>query len=933
MTSFREAPGRPDRDVERRRARRPARRALHRRGRAPDDVRRPLRRLPLRRRRLAPPSSRRWPAARPRRRPPSRSASPAHGDVLDEREPAAESARLIGTDHHDTAMAESDFLAELATLRPAARGALRHPVRPRAAPALALRRRDVKVVLAGQGADEPHGGYGRHQAAALLGAPAPCPGRAGVARRPRSRARVPRAARARRVAHLLGGRGDAERLLRLVEISDAQVRTALWPTAGAPAAARRRPSASPRPRRARRRARPRPARPGPLPRHAHVPPRRHPDLQRQDVDGRRPRAARAVPRRRADALRGAHPGRAARAPARRQAPPPRGDGAPRSRRRSPTARSTGSRPRTTTGCAPRSGAEVGAATRPARRAGRAGRPGPSRASWTSTAAAAPTTRRSSTACSSCPSGTAAFVEAREPVARVKRILYVHSRKASFVAIDREILAERYEVEDLYQPGRVPPLDGHPRRAARRPRVRLVRLLAHVPPDHARLAAAQAVGDDHRRLRHGEHAGHRLRLPAGRPAALGEPLDHAPRHAGWSRTRVQPRGDRAQHADPARARDGLHHGVPDPFGDLSPAPKERAGAHGRAPRPLHARAEGAPPVRRRPRRGCPTCASCSWASGTTTRSRSCARCAGDNVEFTGWLSDEDLHAMYRRAAVYVQASRHEGFGLAVAEAMLAGCVPVVMNVTAMPEVVGDAGRADRLAGPGGRWPTASGGRSTWARTRRRRARERILTAFPMETPRRASSGQTLRVVPRRSTPPADGEPDAIHSGAAPGARDGRATRCCSSSARWCTSCTARASGRPSCSRPRRRLERRRRARLARPARARRAALPALLRRHRAGPARVPGLRRDARRSGERAPAAADAAARAVAAVVALLGAAAAGFAVSELTSDDGDGDGAAPREPSRRPRPRRAAGGRPSERGRRVPSHGRRGRRGAGRLAR
>src|ERR687895_2704737 len=43
----------------------------------------------------------------------------------------------------------------------------------------------------------------------------------------------------------------------------------------------------------------------------------------------------------------------------------------------------------------------------------------------------------------------------EHAAERKRLLYVHSRKASFVAIDREILAERYEVEDLYQPGRWP----------------------------------------------------------------------------------------------------------------------------------------------------------------------------------------------------------------------------------------------------------------------------------------------------------------------------------------------------------------------------------------------------------------------------------------------------------------------------------------------
>ena len=93
---------------------------------------------------------------------------PGHGGLLDERGPAAESARLIGTDHHETAMVETDFLAELATAMPH----LEEPCGIPSAPALAQLSRfaaeQVKVVLAGQGADEPHGGYGRHQAAALL---------------------------------------------------------------------------------------------------------------------------------------------------------------------------------------------------------------------------------------------------------------------------------------------------------------------------------------------------------------------------------------------------------------------------------------------------------------------------------------------------------------------------------------------------------------------------------------------------------------------------------------------------------------------------------------------------------------------------------------------------------------------------------------------
>ena len=87
----------------------------------------------------------------------------------------------------------------------------------------------VKVVLAGQGADEPHGGYGRHQAAAVLDRLRLVPAAAAAPAAAIARA-LPRAARARRTAHVLGGRGDAERLLRLVEITDAPVRAALLDT-------------------------------------------------------------------------------------------------------------------------------------------------------------------------------------------------------------------------------------------------------------------------------------------------------------------------------------------------------------------------------------------------------------------------------------------------------------------------------------------------------------------------------------------------------------------------------------------------------------------------------------------------------------------------------------------------------------------------------
>jgi glycosyltransferase involved in cell wall biosynthesis len=68
----------------------------------------------------------------------------------------------------------------------------------------------------------------------------------------------------------------------------------------------------------------------------------------------------------------------------------------------------------------------------------------------------------------------------------------------------------------------------------------------------------------------------------------------------------------------------------------------------------------------------------------------AKIGGSNLQVLDFVPDAELQGLYRRAGVYVQASAHEGFGLAVAEAMNAGCIPVITRTGALPEVVGDAG---------------------------------------------------------------------------------------------------------------------------------------------------------------------------------------------------------------------------------------------------
>ena len=74
-------------------------------------------------------------------------------------------------------------------------------------------------------------------------------------------------------------------------------------------------------------------------------------------------------------------------------------------------------------------------------------------------------------------------------------------------------------------------------------------------------------------------------------------------------------------------------------------------------------------------------------------------------------------------------------------MLAGCVPVVMNVTAMPEVVGDAGVLIESQEPERRRGGDQARPSSSARSASAAARERILTAFPMDRRREG----ILRVV--------------------------------------------------------------------------------------------------------------------------------------------------------------------------------------------
>ena len=61
---------------------------------------------------------------------------------------------------------------------------------------------------------------------------------------------------------------------------------------------------------------------------------------------------------------------------------------------------------------------------------------------------------------------------------------------------------------------------------------------------------------------------------------------------------------------------------------------------------------------------------------------------ENVSTPGYLTQDRLLEQFRAAKVYAQLSAVESFGCSLAEAMLSGCIPVVTNRGAIPEVVGN-----------------------------------------------------------------------------------------------------------------------------------------------------------------------------------------------------------------------------------------------------
>jgi glycosyltransferase involved in cell wall biosynthesis len=318
---------------------------------------------------------------------------------------------------------------------------------------------------------------------------------------------------------------------------------------------------------------------------------------------------------------------------------------------------------------------------------------------------------------------------------MKRVLFVHNGLTRFVRADRDLLAERFAVTERYEPG---PLRLRPLAIWKEVRAHdlvfgwFASWHSLLPVRLARRAGKPSVvvvgGYDTANV---PEAGYGSQRGGVRKAVSRAVMAAATRLlANSEAARREAVGNAG--ADPDRVA-VIYHGV-DPVPEGPPGPRERVALTvGNVWRENFLRKGLLPFVRAAA--SLPDVRFVHIGRWSDDGIRELRRQAGPNVEFLGPLPDAELYRWYGRASVYVQASLHEGFGLSVAEAMAAGCVPVVTRAGALPEVVGPAGFYARSADPPD-LADAVARALDGAAALRGAARSRILTEFPMQRRRAA-----------------------------------------------------------------------------------------------------------------------------------------------------------------------------------------------------
>jgi glycosyltransferase involved in cell wall biosynthesis len=329
---------------------------------------------------------------------------------------------------------------------------------------------------------------------------------------------------------------------------------------------------------------------------------------------------------------------------------------------------------------------------------------------------------------------------------VARLLFVAPRPSSFIELDRALLAERFEVLPLY--GNRPQRNLRALAGTVRAADVVFGWWAHLHT-LAPFTLARRMGTP------------TVLIVGGFDVANMPEIGYGNQRGGWRRwvsrwvmRRADVLATNARYSAEELERNVgirpervtvVQHGVPDPYGTDPVAPQRLAITVGNVDevnlerkglRPFVRAAARLPDVRFE--------VVGRHIDGAAAQLRAIAT---GNVALPGFLEQDELEARLRRAAVYVQASQHEGFGVSVAEAMLAGAIPVVTPAGALPEVVGDVGIVVASAAPE---PLAEGiGAALRAGPdRRRAARERVLREFSVDRRRAGVQALVERALQRR-----------------------------------------------------------------------------------------------------------------------------------------------------------------------------------------